>query len=68
VSPLAGLVVLVLGHKDVEGGFGVSLFLAPLILLPLVVIWTFWLNHPRRSLLSYENLLALGRLGLRWLN
>jgi hypothetical protein len=26
----------------------------------------FWLDHPRRSLLSYADLLALGQLDLRW--
>jgi hypothetical protein len=68
VTPDVGPVILVLGHEDVEGGFGASLWLAPLILLPLAVIQTFWLNHPRRPFLSYDNLFALGRLGLRWPN
>jgi hypothetical protein len=45
---------LVLSHEDVKGGLWEPLRLAPLILLPLI--------------LSYDDLLALGRLGLRWLN
>jgi hypothetical protein len=64
----AGTAVLVLVHEDVKGDFGASLWLSPLILLQLVVLQTFWLNHPRRPFLSYDNLLALGRLGLRWPN
>jgi hypothetical protein len=60
--------ILVLGHEDVDGGLGASLWLAPLIFLSLAVLQTFWLDHPRRSFLSYDNLLALGRLGLKWPN
>jgi hypothetical protein len=40
--------------------------LAPLVLLPLAIIWTFWLNHPQWPFFSYDDLLALGRLSLRW--
>jgi hypothetical protein len=40
----------------------------PLILLPLVILRTFRLDHPRRSFFSYDNLLSLRHLGLRWLN
>jgi hypothetical protein len=60
--------LLVLGHEDVEGGLGASLWLAPLVLLPLAVLQTFWLNHPRCPFFSFDNLLAFGQLGLRWLN
>jgi hypothetical protein len=63
-----GPAFLVLGHEDVEGGLRASLWLAPLIRLPLAILWTFWLDHPRWPLLSYDDLLALSRLGLRWLN
>jgi hypothetical protein len=66
MTPDAGPVIFVLGHEDIEGGFGAALWLAPLILLSLVILQTSWLNHPRRSFLSYDNLLALGRLSLRW--
>jgi hypothetical protein len=44
------------------------LWLAPLILSPLAILWTFWLDHPRWPLLSYDDIFALGRLGLRWPN
>jgi hypothetical protein len=54
VPPDTGTAFLVLDHENVEGDLWVLLRLAPLILLPLI--------------LSYDDLLALGRLGLRWLN
>jgi hypothetical protein len=38
----------------------------PLVLLPLVILQTFWFNHPRRMLFSYDDFLAFGHLGLRW--
>jgi hypothetical protein len=44
------------------------LWLAPLILLPLAILRTFRLDHPRRPFFSYHDLLSLGRLGLRWPN
>jgi hypothetical protein len=68
MTPDAGHAFLVFDHEDVEDGLGVSLRLAPLIFLPLAVILTFWLDHPRWSFLSCDNLLALGRLGLKWPN
>jgi hypothetical protein len=68
VTPDAGPAFLVLGHEDVEGGLGALLWLAPLIFLPLAVLQTFWLDHPWWLLFSYDDVLALGRLGLRWLN
>jgi hypothetical protein len=68
VTPDAGPGLLVLGHKNVEGGLWASLRLAPLIFLPLAILQTFWLNHLWWPLFSYNDLLALGRLGLRWLN
>jgi hypothetical protein len=40
----------------------------PLILLPLALLRTFWLDHPWRPFFSYDDLLSLGCLGLRWLN
>jgi hypothetical protein len=68
VNPDVGPTILVLGHEDVKCGFGASLWLALFILLALAILWTFCLNHPWRSFLSYDNLLALGRLDLRCLN
>jgi hypothetical protein len=65
VPPDAGLTFFVLGHEDVEGALWALLRLAPLILLPLAILHTFWLDHPWRPLLSYDDLLALGRLGQR---
>jgi hypothetical protein len=64
----AGPAFLVLVHEDVEGGLGASLQLGPLIFLLLTILWTFWLNHPRWPFFSYDDLLALGQLGLRWPN
>jgi hypothetical protein len=60
-----GPAFLVLGQEDVEGGLWVLLWLAPLILLPLPILQTFGLDHPQRLFFSYDDLLALGRLGLR---
>jgi hypothetical protein len=68
MTPDVGPALLVLDHEDVEGGLWVSLQLAPFIFVPLAVLRTFWLNHPRWPLFSYDDLLALGRLVLRWLN
>jgi hypothetical protein len=64
----AGPAFPVLGHEDTEGGLWASLRLATLILLPLVIFWTFGLDHPRRPLFSYDDLLTLSRLSLRWSN
>jgi hypothetical protein len=63
--PDVGLAFLVLSHENVEGGLGASLWLAPLIFLPLAVVQTFWLNHPWWPFFFYDDLLAIGRLGLR---
>jgi hypothetical protein len=60
VTPDAGPAFLVLGHEDVEGGLWASLRLSPLILLPLAILWTFWLDHPWRLFLSYDDIHALG--------
>jgi hypothetical protein len=47
-APLdAGPTFLVLGQKDVEGGLWATLWLAPLILLPLAILRTFRLDRPR---------------------
>jgi hypothetical protein len=56
---------IVLGHEDVEGGLWASLWHAPLILSPLAILQTFWLDHPWWSFLSYDDLFTLGQLGLR---
>jgi hypothetical protein len=46
----------------------VPLRLAPFILLSLAIFRTFWLDHPRWPLFSYDDLVAFGSLRLRWLN
>jgi hypothetical protein len=66
--PDAGLAFLVLGDEDVEGGLWAPLRLAPFILLPMVVLRVFRFDHSRWPLFSYDDLFALGRLGLRWPN
>jgi hypothetical protein len=53
------------GHEDVEGGLWALLRLAPLVLLPLAIHRALQLDHPRWPLLSYDDLLAFGQLGLR---
>jgi hypothetical protein len=68
MTPDASLAFLVLEHEDVEGGLWASLWLTPLILLPLATFQTFRLDHPRWPLFSYDHVLALGRLSLRWPN
>jgi hypothetical protein len=68
MTPDTGPAFLVFSHKNVEGGLWALLRLAPLILLPLATFQTFWLDHLRWPLLSYDNILALGQLGLRWSN
>jgi hypothetical protein len=59
MTPDVGPAFLVLSHEDVEGGLWAPLWLAPLILLPLSILWIFWLNHPWWPLFSYDDLLAL---------
>jgi hypothetical protein len=44
------------------------LCLVPFILLSLAILRTFSLDYPRRPFFSYDNLLSLGHLDLRWLN
>jgi hypothetical protein len=68
VTPEAGLVISVFSHEDVEGDFWMKSRLASLILLPSANFWIFGPDHPWLSLLSYDDLFALGRLALRWLN
>jgi hypothetical protein len=68
MPPDVGLAFLILGQEDVEGGLWATLRLAPLILLPLAILQTFRHDHPWRLLLSYDNLLSLGQLGMRWPN
>jgi hypothetical protein len=58
--PNVGSAFLVLGHEDVKGGLWAPLWLATLILLPLAILRTFWLDPPRRTLLSFDDVLALG--------
>jgi hypothetical protein len=66
VTPDAGLAILVLGHQDVECCLWVPLWLAPLVLLPLSILRSFWLNHPRWPLFSFNEIFTLGRLSLVW--
>jgi hypothetical protein len=68
VTPNVDPAFLVLGHEDIEGGLGAPLWRGPLVFLPLAVFQTFQLNHPQWSFFSYDDFLALGRVGLRWLN
>jgi hypothetical protein len=49
---------LVLSHDDVKGGLWGLMQLAPLILLALASVQTFWFDHPHRPLFSYDDLLA----------
>jgi hypothetical protein len=62
--PDTGPAFFVLRHKDVKGGLWVALRLAPLILLPLAILRTLWLNHPRWPLFPYDDLPPFGLLGL----
>jgi hypothetical protein len=68
MTPDPGLAISVFSHEDVEGDFWTRSWLASLILLPSTNFWIFGPDHPRLSLFSYDNLLALDRLGLRWPN
>jgi hypothetical protein len=68
MTPDASHAFIVFGHEIVEGGLWALLWLAPLILLPLATFQTFWLDHLRSPLFSYDDILAHGLLGLRWLN
>jgi hypothetical protein len=67
-TPDVGPAFLVLGHKDVEGGLLAPLWLASLVLLPLVIFQGFWLDHPWWLLFSYDDFLTLCRLALKWPN
>jgi hypothetical protein len=64
VTPDAGPAISRLSHDDVEGGFQMRSWLASLVLLPSANFWIFGLDHPRLSLFSYDNIFALGQLGL----
>jgi hypothetical protein len=64
VTPDAGLVVSIFSHEDVEGGFWMRLWRTSLILFPSVNFLILVPDHPRLSLFSYDDLLALGLLGL----
>jgi hypothetical protein len=63
-----GLAISVFSHEDVECNFCMRSWFASLILLPSANFWIFGPDHPRLSLLSYDDLFALGRLSLRWPN
>jgi hypothetical protein len=67
-TPDAGPDFVVFCYENVECGLWALLRLAPLILLPMATFWTFWLDYLRWLLFSYKDILALGQLGLRWLN
>jgi hypothetical protein len=64
----AGFAISVFSQEDVEGDFWTRSWLASLVLLPSANFWIFGPDHPRLSLLSYDDIFALGRLSLRWLN
>jgi hypothetical protein len=64
----ASLAISVFNHEDVEGDFWTRLWLTFLILLPSANFWIFGSDHPQLSLISYDDLFALSRLSLRWLN
>jgi hypothetical protein len=68
VTPDARPAFLLLDHEHDKGDLWASLRLALLILLSLAILRTFWLDRPRQPLFSYDDLLALGQLSLRWLN
>jgi hypothetical protein len=68
MTPDPGLAISVFSHEDVEGDFWTRSWLASLVLLPLANFWIFGHDHPWLSLFSYHDLLALGRLSLRWPN
>jgi hypothetical protein len=53
--PDVGPAFLILGPEDVEGGLWVTSRFAPFILLPLAILQTFRLDHPRQSYFSYDN-------------
>jgi hypothetical protein len=68
MTPDAGLAISVFSHEDAECYFWMRSWLASLVPLPSVNFWIFGPDHPWLSLLSYDDLFALGRLGLRWPN
>jgi hypothetical protein len=68
VTPDADLAISIFSHEDVECGFWTRSWLTSLILLPSANFWIFWPDHPQLSLFSYDGLVALGRLSLRWPN
>jgi hypothetical protein len=68
VTPNADLAISVFSQEAVEGGFWMRSWLASLVLLPSTNFWIFGPDHPRPSLFSYDDLFAIGRLGLRWPN
>jgi hypothetical protein len=51
-----------------EGGLCALLWHVLLILLPLAILRAFGSDHLQQSFFPYDDLLALGRLGLRWPN
>jgi hypothetical protein len=67
-APDAGLAIFIFSHEDVEGVFWMISWLASLSLLPSANFYIFGSDHPQLSLFSYDDLFALGRLGLRWPN
>jgi hypothetical protein len=68
VPPDAGPAFFVLGHEDVKDGLWAALRLATLVLLPLAILRTLRIDHPQWPFFSYDDLLSLGCLNLRWLN
>jgi hypothetical protein len=68
MTPEADIAISVCSHEGVEGYFWMRSWFATLVLLPSTNFWIFGPDHPRLSLLSYDDIFALGRLGLRWSN
>jgi hypothetical protein len=58
--PNANLAISVFSNEHVEDGFWMRSWLASLVLLPSTNFWIFGPDHPRLSLFSYDDLLALG--------
>jgi hypothetical protein len=68
LTPDPGLAISVFSHENVECDFWTRSWLASLVLLPSANFWIFGPDHPRLSLFSYDDLLAINRLSLRCLN
>jgi hypothetical protein len=68
MTPEVGIAISVFSHEDVEGDFLTRSWLTSLVLLSSANFWIFGPDHPWLSLISYDDLFALGQLSLRWSN